>query len=1077
MKKILVISGLMMAAIVALTGCQKEQNFIDRSFTVTASTDNGTKTTNDGLSTLWAEGDKISVFYKTGDSYSDGIAMTLSDGAGTKGGVFAAAAGSAEIPSGTKDWYAIYPSGPKSPASVDKDGGYTYVGNRNGLTQQGYDDTSILSGNSCPMYGVAKDVSGNPAFTMKQLASVIEFNIVNKTDAPVKINKVTLDESESDEAIVGSFYVDFTGEKPEFVKSGDDYVSTKAFTSVANAPELAVDATAKVYMPLVPFAHDPMKTFFVLIDGEVNGSAFTSTVALHPTADKCLFEAGKIKRVNVPLEELEAVNGDSVADVAGGTVGDSYIVRNALVTMVYNKGFFVQDNSGSILVFMNATPEVSKGDKVDISGVTSTYSNMVQFKQPTVTVKSSGNEVSLPEPVAYTGTEVDAAAATATNAYVSLTATATSATAATVEGATATLALNASSDLDVTITSGKTYNLTGYVYGYYNNKVYFYVDSAEEAGGDTPGPGPSSTTIADVHAAASGTELTVDDVIVSAVFPQGFFVTDNTDILYVFLKAAPSVQIGDKVSVGGKVSVYKGNKQINNDPAPTITPSGNGSVTLSPAEWTGSDVSAAYADNNAKYVKLKATATSTTIATVDGAGDRVLYIANAQKAAGVTIEKDKTYNLTGYVYGHGTYSNTEQIYFYAESAEEVTDTPGPGPEPEGTLVEVVMKDFVANNSYTVSSGNTVTCYRNLDLSPAVRLSTTGAGNCGSFWGDSTIDWRLYQAQNGNAIITVAEGCTLQLVQFTFTTSNNGVLKYGDEVVETGKGIECSGNQVEFTVGNSGDKTNGQIKITAVKVIYTGSGTLPPIEPGETETKITMANTNSVYVGETVALGATANVDATITYESADTSIATVDASGVVTGVAAGSVKVYARVAANEGHWTAAEKYCTVTVNEKPVAQEGIWTEFGISNIQEGDEFVIVGNGYAMSNSNGTSTAPAAVAVTISNNNITTEVTNEIVWTLSVDAQGLYTFYPKGTTEKWLYCNTTASSKSNDNMRVGTGDRKVFAVEVTEVGCFLVTKDDYTARYVSVYNNADWRGYVSKDTANTPIRFFKKATRP
>ena len=895
MKKVLIVSGLMMAAIVALTGCQKEQNFGDRTFSISASVDSGTKTTNDGLSTLWAEKDAIGVFYADAGSstYSSAIKMTLTDGAGTKSGVFAAA-DSPEIPAGDKDWYAIYPSGAKSPASTDEAGGYTYLGNRNGLTQKGYDDTSILCGSSCPMYGVAKNVSGTPSFTMKQLATVIEFNVINKTGAAVKVLKVTLDESESEQAIVGSFYVDFTGEKPEFVPSGGSYVSSKAFTSVADAGELAADATAKVYMPLVPYTHDPMRDFKVIVEGESNGDAFTTTVCLKPNAQQSLFEAGKIRRVNVPLEKVEATESNSVADVTSGSVGESYYVKDALVTMVYGKGFFATDGSGTILVFMNAAPAVAKGDKVDISGVTSIYSNMVQFNKPTVTVKSSGNAVALPDPVAYTGSEIDAAAAAATNAYVSLTATMSSATSGVVEGTAA-------------------------------------------------------------------------------------------------------------------------------------------SVTL----------------------------------TVNPATDPA-----------VTLAKDKQYVLTGYIYGYYTKDDKTQVYLYADSSEEISE-PEP-PQPQGTVVSVVMTELVnaGTGGYTVSTNGNEVCYTHIDLSPAVRLSTTGDPNCGSFWGSTTIDWRLYQAKGGNAIITVADGCNLELVEFIFTSSNNGVLLHGDDVMESGKGYECSGNVIEFTVGNTTEKTNGQIKITAVKVIYTGEGTLPPYEEPEKEiqTSISMAGGKTVHVGETVELGATNNADAPMTYESEDTSIATVDGNGVVSGVAVGSVKVWARVAANDGKWTAAEKYCTITVSEAPAAEEGSWYEFGISNIQEGDEFVIVSNGYAMTNANGTSKAPDAVAVTVADNKITSDVTSDIVWTLTGNTTDGFTFYPKGTTEKWLYCNTTAASGSNNNMRVGTGARSVFVMEVRDDKVYLVTKDDKVPRYICLYNNQDWRGYIEASIVPTHTQFFKKAVR-
>lgn len=78
-----------------------------------------------------------------------------------------------------------------------------------------------------------------------------------------------------------------------------------------------------------------------------------------------------------------------------------------------------------------------------------------------------------------------------------------------------------------------------------------------------------------------------------------------------------------------------------------------------------------------------------------------------------------------------------------------------------------------------------------------------------------------------------------------------------------------------------------------------------------ETVITASN-KSVNVGETVELGATTNSTAALTYESKNPEIATVDAAGVVTGVAEGEATITISVAA-DGLYTAATKDVTVTV--------------------------------------------------------------------------------------------------------------------------------------------------------------------
>lgn len=167
---------------------------------------------------------------------------------------------------------------------------------------------------------------------------------------------------------------------------------------------------------------------------------------------------------------------------------------------------------------------------------------------------------------------------------------------------------------------------------------------------------------------------------------------------------------------------------------------------------------------------------------------------------------------------------------------------------------------------------------------------------------------------------------------------------------------------------------------------------------------------------------------------------------------------------------------TLTINMSSATRtaqaEYEWVKKDLSEITSSDVFVIVGyNGsnYAMSNENGTSYAPTAVAVTVADDKLSATPSESIQWTLSGNSTDGFTFYPFGSTNT-LYCNTTASSSSNNNMRVGTGDRNIF---VLDSDSYLQTKDSYTPRYVSVYTTGlDWRGYTTKSTT---IAFYVKST--
>ena len=149
-----------------------------------------------------------------------------------------------------------------------------------------------------------------------------------------------------------------------------------------------------------------------------------------------------------------------------------------------------------------------------------------------------------------------------------------------------------------------------------------------------------------------------------------------------------------------------------------------------------------------------------------------------------------------------------------------------------------------------------------------------------------------------------------------------------------------------------------------------------------------------------------------------------------------------------------------------------WVLTNLADLTSDDVFVIVGdNGstYAMTNDNGTGSAPSVVEVTVANNKLSGTIAANIQWNLSGNATNGYTFYPNGSTTTWLYCNTTAATSNNNNMRVGTGTRKVFEMNSNN---YLMTKDDYTDRYLSIYDDLNWRGYVNTNLCPV-ISFYKK----
>ena len=107
------------------------------------------------------------------------------------------------------------------------------------------------------------------------------------------------------------------------------------------------------------------------------------------------------------------------------------------------------------------------------------------------------------------------------------------------------------------------------------------------------------------------------------------------------------------------------------------------------------------------------------------------------------------------------------------------------------------------------------------LDDVVTLSTTGKPNCGLFGQSSgkPTDWRLYQNQDGNLIVTAVEGYTISSIKVTYSVSNTGALFNGATQVKSNDVVTVNGQSITLTVGNTGSATNGQVKVTAIEVIY------------------------------------------------------------------------------------------------------------------------------------------------------------------------------------------------------------------------------------------------------------------
>ena len=96
---------------------------------------------------------------------------------------------------------------------------------------------------------------------------------------------------------------------------------------------------------------------------------------------------------------------------------------------------------------------------------------------------------------------------------------------------------------------------------------------------------------------------------------------------------------------------------------------------------------------------------------------------------------------------------------------------------------------------------------------------TGKFYCGtdSKIGEAYANWRIYQSESAKVKFESTTK-TIKTIKITFEAQKTGTLLLNDTVIESDAVTEINASTAEFTVGNSGTSTKGQIKISAIEVV-------------------------------------------------------------------------------------------------------------------------------------------------------------------------------------------------------------------------------------------------------------------
>lgn len=383
MRKTIFTLGLMLAAALSLTNCTKneEANFtpeVKTPFELYANLES--RTTNDGMRTEWADGDQINVFHAVAgtteyvhDTPYDEVAKVGNPFVTDATGLFKGTLAGELDQTKSYDWYAIYPYSSFITTPANKTDGYVYIGGRSDTpqVQNGNNSTAHIAGKNYPLVGVAKAVAASekPAITMSHISSLVEFNVTNKLSEDITVTSIALTALED---IVGTYYIDFTGEK--IVYTAGQFTSQTATLNVSNGAAIKPGESAKFYMAIKPTEFDDDNILITVNASTANGVGVMEIEKEVKTA----FLAGKMKTLNIGFNaeievptEMTATIDFSKAEQRTAFSTTEQVWSNAGITLTNTKG----SSTSNIADYTNPA-RFYKSSKVEI---TSSVGNMTKI--------------------------------------------------------------------------------------------------------------------------------------------------------------------------------------------------------------------------------------------------------------------------------------------------------------------------------------------------------------------------------------------------------------------------------------------------------------------------------------------------------------------------------------------------------------------------------------------------------------------------------------------------------------------------------------------------------------------------
>ena len=505
-----------------------------------------------------------------------------------------------------------------------------------------------------------------------------------------------------------------------------------------------------------------------------------------------------------------------IGEIAAGEENKTVEVKDVLVTGVTTQSIVITDPTGSILVFAKANPGAKVGDKVNVSGTTGKYNGLMQIASPTISVVSSGNAVSYPDPTTIDASNI-ASFSSSVVSFVTFKGVPKKTTNNGKEYVNIYVGDYNDKDLSLSYFPGDfepLLNKETEVKGWYvGGKNHYQVVATNvngkditsvDGGSDTPDVPGTRMTLAQMLTAdrKANTVVESEEVLVGAITTKGYVATDGTSSIYVYQNSTPTVKVGDKITFKGTLEDYYGLPEITSPKTTTVS---SGNTVKYPTAKDITTTFDSYTSSVAEYVTYTAKVVKNgnyTNFEVEGATKFKGALSSAPTAIYSTFAEGDKVQVTGYFNTLNTSANLLNVIAtevkVLEKGEGGGDNPG---GEEGTIKWSGLSDWtVSQDKNTIS----------LSFGAYTITATKNSGSTAPTVNSNMKDCRVYAkgtvtiATTGDAMTQIVFNLSSQgqkrLAPITSDNGNVAAQQAGDKTVTwTG-----SSKSVTFTVGDKAD---------------------------------------------------------------------------------------------------------------------------------------------------------------------------------------------------------------------------------------------------------------------------------